>query len=106
MTDAPSIYMKIHAAGNQTILAACDRALLGKTLTRGDLQFKISEYFYGGNLVNEKTFLMMMGQVTSANVVGNHSVGLLIESGMVEEESVIKIENVMHIQVYHISMER
>jgi hypothetical protein len=106
MTDGPAIFMRIHAAGDQVILAACDKELLGRTLVRGDLQFKISYHFYGGDLVNEKTFLMMMGQVTSANVVGNHCVGLLIESGMVEKESVIRIENVMHVQVYHVSMER
>jgi hypothetical protein len=106
MTDGPAIYMRIHAAGDQTVLAACDKELLGRTLIKEDLQFKISEHFYGGDLVNRDTFLMMIKQVTSANIVGNLCVGLLLEAGIIEENSVVSIDNVMHTQVYRISMER
>lgn len=106
MTDGPAIYMKIHAAGDQTILAACDKEILGRTLIRGELQFKISEHFYGGDLVNGETFLMMIEQVTSANVVGNLCVDLLLEAGIIDETSVIEIDNIKHTQMYRVSMER
>lgn len=103
MTDCPAIYMKIHAAGNQLILAACDKELLGKTLKKDDIHFKISEHFYGGDLVNGDTFLNMMKQVTSANIIGDLCVDLLIEAGIVDGSSVVIIDNVKHTQVYDVS---
>ena len=95
--------MKIHAIGEQLILAACDKEIIGKTFEEGEIQFKVSEYFYGGDLVNEDTFLKMIKQVTSANIVGNLCVGLLIKAGIVESSSVLRIDTIQHIQLYDVS---
>jgi hypothetical protein len=103
MIDGPQISMKIHAAGDQLILAACDRDLLGKTLHSEEVEFKVSEHFYGGDLVNGETFLNMIGQITSANVVGNLCVDLLIENGIVDGSSIMNIDGIKHVQIYDLS---
>lgn len=95
--------MKIHAANDQMILAACDREILGKVLEHGEIQFKVSEYFYGGDLVNDDTFLSMISQVSSANIVGDYCVDLLKSNDLVEESSVIIIDGIQHIQLYDLS---
>ncbi|MBN1539695.1 MAG: DUF424 family protein [Candidatus Thermoplasmatota archaeon] len=100
MDDTPLISMKLHSAGGQIILASCDHDILGKELNMDGIPFKISENFYGGEKVNDETFLMILGQVTSANIVGNHCVQLLIDRGIVSRASVIAIDDVMHVQIY------
>jgi len=102
MESPPSIFMRLHSAGGQLILAACDEDLLGKRLEMGELQFPVSQHFYGGDLVSDETFLKMIDQVTSANIVGNHCVDLLLEKGIVDTDSVTLIGEVKHVQIYTI----
>ncbi|MGA1848363.1 MAG: DUF424 domain-containing protein [Thermoplasmatota archaeon] len=97
--------MKMHRAGDQFILAACDRELLGTTIKRNDLDFKVSSYFYGGDLVSDETFLNMVSQVKNANIVGNHCIGLLIEKGLILSDSVVSLDGVGHVQIYDITRE-
>lgn len=100
MDDSPLISMKLHSAGGHLVLASCDHDLLGKELDMDGVPFLISRSFYGGDRVNDITFLNILGQVTSANIVGNHCVQLLIDKGIVSRASVMTIKNVMHVQIY------
>jgi len=106
MEIPPRIYLRLHSAGGQVILAACDEHLLGTRLEMGELQFPVSKHFYGGDLVSDETFLNMIGQVSSANIVGDHCVDLLLEKGIVDGDSVTLIGEVKHVQIYTISIER
>ena len=106
MDVPPMIYMRIHSAGGQLILAGCDKDLLGRRLEAGELMFPVSENFYGGDLVNDETFLRMLEQVTSANIIGNHCVDLLIDHGIVDSDSVAMIGGFKHVQIYHVSQDR
>jgi hypothetical protein len=74
-------------------------------LDNDGMEFKISTYFYGGDLVNDDTFINMVKRVTSANIVGNHCIKVLIENDYIKEDSVIMIENVGHIQIYDLSVD-
>ena len=103
MTSEPIISMRIHSASENLILAACDKELLGRTLSHGDIQFKVSEHFYGGDLVNDDTFLSMISQVRSANIVGNHCVDLLKKKGILDDGSIILIQGIKHSQLYDLS---
>ena len=106
MEIPPRIYMRLHSAGGQLILAACDKHLLGERLEMGELLFPVSKHFYGGDLVSDETFLNMIGQVSSANIVGNHCVDLLLDKGIVDRNSVTLIGEVKHVQIYTIPMGR
>ncbi|MBN1389885.1 MAG: DUF424 family protein [Candidatus Thermoplasmatota archaeon] len=103
MNEDPSISMKLHSIQGQLILAACDRQLLGRRLNNGDVPFPISQNFYGGDTVNDDTFLNIISHVTSANIVGNHCVGLLMESGVVDPSAVMIIDDIMHVQIYSVA---
>jgi hypothetical protein len=103
MEDDPVIYMKMHRAGGQFILAACDRELLGSVLKENDLDFKVSIHFYGGDLVSDETFLNMVSQVPNANVIGNHCIDLLMGSGMITPDSVVTLDGIKHVQIYDIT---
>jgi len=98
--------MRLHSAGGKFILAACDDHLLGVRLEMGEVQFLVSQHFYGGDLVNDDTFLNMLGQITSANIVGNYCVDLLLKKGIVDPDSIVMVGDVKHVQIYTISMDR
>ncbi|MGA1820505.1 MAG: DUF424 domain-containing protein [Thermoplasmatota archaeon] len=106
MEGSPRIYMRLHSASGHLVLAACDHHLLGVRLEMGELQFLVSKHFYGGDLVSDETFLNMLGQVSSANIVGDHCVDLLLSRNIVSPESVTKVGDVKHVQIYTISMDR
>jgi len=86
-------------------MAACDKKLLGSVLENGELKFRVSTYFYGGDLVSDETFLNMISQVPNANIVGNHCIDLLIGSDMISEDSVLSLGGVKHVQIYDLARE-
>ncbi len=56
------------------VLAACDTELLGKTLVDDELEFKISEEFYGGEEVDEDKFHELLRECFTANLVGEKTI--------------------------------
>lgn len=81
------------------LLAICDKELAGRTLN-GDVDFKISEAFYGKDQCNETRALHLAKKATMINAVGNEIVKLLIKNNFTSEENTICIEDVMHCQIY------
>ncbi|MFO8050315.1 MAG: DUF424 family protein [Thermoplasmatota archaeon] len=98
--------MKVHAHGGRTVLAVCDKGLIGRTISEKELSVTITESFYGVDLVNEGSFLSLLPNVSSANFIGNDCVDTLIEKGMVREEDVMTIAGIKHVQIYDLSFER
>jgi len=92
------IYVKIHVRGSERLLAACDEELIGKTFSGGGMRLKVSEMFYGGDLVTEEEFRNRMRCVTVMNLVGNRTVTIAQDAGNVSEDAMIVIEGVKHAQ--------
>ena len=93
------IYVRIHKAADDIILAACDEDVLGKTFTDDDMKITVTERFYNGELVPEETFIQRMESVTIMNLVGERAVALAIENGHVSEDCILEIGGVKHAQV-------
>ncbi|MBN2228044.1 MAG: DUF424 family protein [Candidatus Thorarchaeota archaeon] len=94
----PQVYLRVSETHDHYVVAICDKPLLGKTLTQGAIKFKISEEFYGGDLVDQKTCLSHLERATIANLVGKKSVQTAINAGLVHEQAVIYIEGHPHAQ--------
>ena len=84
-------------------MAACDEELLGKTLEFGELEFKVSERFYGGEVVDEDAFLRMLEKCTTANLIGEKTIDATKK--MYKLEKVIYIGDVPHAQIFKIPKE-
>ena len=93
------IYVRIHKAADDIILAACDEEVLGKTFTGDEMRITVTERFYNGELVSEETFIQRMGSVTIMNLVGERAVALAMEQGHVSEGGILDIGGVKHAQV-------
>jgi len=93
-----SVYMRIRATHDHLLVSICDEILLGRTLVEGDLTFKVSEEFYGGELVDMKKCFVQLKDATIANMIGHTTVKAAIDAGLVHESAVIYIEGHPHAQ--------
>lgn len=94
----PQVYMRVSETHEHYVVAMCDKPLLGKTLQDGKIKFKITEEFYGNELVDLKTCLAHLEKATIANMVGKKAVQTAINAGLVHEQAVIYIEGHPHAQ--------
>lgn len=93
------INCKIHVHEKERILAACDQEILGMTFRGDGIKIKVSEIFYGGEVVSEDIFIERTKSVTIMNLVGNRVVDRAIKEGLVSEENIMMIGEVKHAQV-------
>ena len=96
------MYVKIHKSGDRHVVAVCDEDLLGKKFIEGKLILEVSERFYKGKKLSKKETLDMMEDAINLNIVGEESIKLALENGIVSKDNVIKIKNIPHAQVYQL----
>ena len=94
------IAIKIHNHANEVILAACDEALLGKTFEEGELQLEVHEAFYDDLRVDEEDLVSQLNNFTIANLVGENTIKCAIDAGLVNEDNIIRIQGIPHVQIY------
>lgn len=98
------MYAKIHSQGTRSVLAACDKELLGKTLKQGKIHFTVSESFYGGELIERKKLLELLEEHENINLVGEKCVNAALEKGLINEGSIIRIKGVPHAQIFKLNV--
>jgi len=89
-------------SGSDKILAICDKSLLGKTLTQGEMNFTVSEKFYSGNTCGKEGVKNLISSATIINAIGSEIIKILVEEKVVNEKNLIKINNIPHAQVISI----
>lgn len=92
-------YVKVHEVDGDRIVAACDKELLGKSLSEGEIMFEVSRSFYGDRLADETTLLTELDSATIANLVGNRTIQTAVDNGIIGAENVITIAGVKHAQI-------
>ncbi|MDE1854726.1 MAG: DUF424 family protein [Candidatus Micrarchaeota archaeon] len=102
------IFLKKHAAEQGTILAMCDEELLGKVLSQGKLCIDLEKYadFYRGELISEQRASGMVDdeEIYSANVVGERSVAVMMNKGLVGKGEVKKVGKVPFVQIFKVDV--
>jgi hypothetical protein len=93
-----SVYVRIRKTHDHILVAVCDKALLGEVLVDGDLEFNVSEDFYGGTLVDIDTYLEQLKEATIVNMVGKASVEAAVNAGMVHKQAILYIDGHPHAQ--------
>ncbi len=93
------ISIKIYEQGNDLVIGACDEHLLGKKFVDGKFQIDVSENFYGGQRISEKTLAKYLLDATIANLVGEEAVNCAINLGLVNPDGILKIRGVPHAQM-------
>ena len=96
------IFCKVHGTGSNTVLAVCDKEILGKTLKEGKISFSASQSFYKGAEVGEEELRKKIREFGNVNIVGNKAVSIALEEKLVSQESIVEIAGVKHVQIFKI----
>lgn len=91
--------MKVYRQGRETLVAAADTSVVGRSLREGKLALSVSEAFYGTEVVTEEVLVMQLRACTVGNLVGETAVGIAVKHGFVDPSCVLVIEGVPHAQI-------
>jgi len=95
------MFLKVHCSpGTGDIVAVCDRELLNTTIRHGGLSVRISETFYGNCPATEDMVREALKKAGNINLMGERSVGVAIEMGIISSSGCIMIGDIPHAQVY------
>jgi hypothetical protein len=96
------MYLKIHRSPKGEVVAACDRELLGRTLTHEGVEITISASFYGSTPVTEEEVRSAMRDAANVNIIGKRVVRLAIEMELIAENGCIILGGIPHAQIFQV----
>jgi hypothetical protein len=91
--------MKVYQRGPETLVAACDADLLGKTFRERGLRLEVSS-FYDGDVVTEQELIDHLRLATMGNFVGKETIESAKRGGFVADDGVLWIDGVPHAQYF------
>jgi len=91
------MFFKIHKS-YRVVVAICDSDLVGKYFEEGMFQLDVKESFYKGQEAEEeemaKIIKRMSVEDSTFNIVGEKSISLAIELGLIAEEGIKRISGI------------
>src|SRR5205823_3666382 len=91
------IRMKVYRQGKETLVAAADADLIGKTFREGKFKIEVGP-FYEGDVVSAETLVSQLRLATIGNFVGTETVEAAMRAGFVSDAGVLWIDGVPHAQ--------
>lgn len=85
-----------------TLVSVCDADCLGETYEDGEVTLAVTEEFYGGDEAVEASaeeVVAGLSRAQVANIVGSEAVGVAVEAGLVDEETVLEVGGTRHAQL-------
>lgn len=90
---------QIYERGTDVLLAACDKELLGEKFEEEDIQLDVSESFYGGDECDKEKICDQIKRSNVVNLVGENIIDAVIEAGYGDEDDILYIDGVPHLQL-------
>ncbi len=91
---------KITEYQKNLMLNICDADLLGKSISENELTMKISESYYGNEIIEIDEAKKLLETSTIINMVGKDTISLSLELGIGSENGVKKISGVPFLIVF------
>ncbi len=91
------IRMKVYHQGKETLVAAADADLVGKTFREGKFKIEVGK-FYEGDVVSEEMLVSNLQLATIGNFVGRETIDVAKRAGFVADEGILWINGVPHAQ--------
>jgi hypothetical protein len=97
------MFFKVHRSRDTgDVVAVCDRELLNTTVHYEKMTIIISDSFYGNTPATDDEVRNALKHAGSINLIGERSVNLAIEMGLVTKSGCMMIGNVPHAQIYQL----
>jgi hypothetical protein len=78
----------------------CDRELIGKTLTDGNVKMHLSEEYFSGDILGEDEVVHLIQGSSIISLAGQGAVGLAVEHRMASKEAVKLVDGVPFLMIY------
>jgi hypothetical protein len=89
------IYVKIHITRDgRTLIAACDKSLLGTVFEEGKKQLDLSGEFYKGEIKPTKEVADLLRNADLMNLVGEHVIELGVQEELFSEDDVARVAGI------------
>jgi hypothetical protein len=90
--------VKLHKKDKRTIVAVCDKDLIGKLLEENGKQLDLRSDFYKGEERSVQEIGDLMRNADGVNLVGEEAIALGLQEGVIEKEQVMKVKGIPHAQ--------
>ncbi len=90
--------VKTHETKNGVIVAVVDKELIGQKVEEGDLQLDLNSSYYKGELKTPDEVGDLIRNAYGVNIVGEHSIKLALEEGIIDESMIKKISGIPYYQ--------
>ena len=94
--------VKVSNYQKNSMLNICDIELLGKTISKDELNMNISQRYYGKKLVDKEEAKSLLQNSSIINMVGKNTVSLSIELGIGSESGIKTISDVPFLIVFKV----
>jgi hypothetical protein len=88
------VVVKTHTKGDSVLVAVCDEDLLGQTFEEGVLQLDLTSEFYQGQSKTNIEACDIMRNADHLNIVGEKSVKLALDEGLIDEANIKTVDGV------------
>jgi hypothetical protein len=99
VTNLEKVFVKKYCSGKDTLVAVCDKDLIGKTLKDGKIRLEVKKEFYGDKLTSPDEAAKALSEADTGNIVGKKSVKIAIERNLVDPSAVIHIAGIPHVHI-------
>jgi hypothetical protein len=90
--------VKVHETKNGTIVAVVDKEILGERFEEGELQLDLASSYYKGEQKSPEEIGDLMRNAYGVNLVGERTIRLAIDEGIIEEDMVRRIAGIPYYQ--------
>lgn len=100
--DGATMLLRERDTPEGLLVSVCDSDCLGETYDNGEARLEVDPDFYGGEAAVEAgadAVVESLHRAQVANLVGTESVGVAIEAGLIDEETVLEFEGTRHAQL-------
>ncbi len=96
------MYIKKYDTEGQTLVAVCDKNIVGRMFKEGELVLKLEEGFYKGHEACEEEVKAALSDATIANLAGEKAIACAVECGCIDPDAIIFIQGIPHAQMVRI----
>ena len=92
------VLAKLHKKNERTVIAVCDVSLIGTVLEENGIVLDLNSDFYKGEEYDETMLGDLIRNADSVNLVGDDSVKLGINEGVIDTSVVKKVKGIPYAQ--------
>ena len=97
------MFLKVHRSRDTgDVVAVCDRELLNTKVHHEKITIIISDSFYGNTPATEDEVKTALKNAGNINIIGERSVRVAIDMGLITKSECMMIGKVPHAQIYQL----